>query len=1095
MRRTLAGLLLLGGLCATASPAAGQYFGQNKVQYRRFDFQSIQTEHFDIYYYPDERTGALDAARMAERAYARLSRILHHNFQSRKPIILYASQSDFQQTNVVDASGEGLGGVTEFFKHRAVLPFTGSYADFEHVLQHEMVHQFQYDVYSRGRPGGGMQTLVNVNPPLWFMEGMAEYLSLGPINPETAMWLRDAALEGNLPTLEQMTLDPYIFPYRYGHAIWAYIGEKWGDEVIGEILQASASSGIEAAIKRGLGRSIEDLSNDWRDAVQTTFLPQLGDHYRARRVAQPALTRRRTAGRVFLAPALSPDGSEIAFFGDQGGYFIDLWLANVQTGRVKERLVKSTLNSNYESLRFINSAGSFSPDGRYFAIAAKHRDRDDLVILDVKKHRQAARLSIALNGIQTPQWSPDGTQLVFTGFSNGFTDLFIINRDGTGLRRLTHDKYADLHPSWSPDGRMIAFTTDRGGNTDFDLLRFSNLRIAIYHLDTGTIEVLGGMDAGKNINPVWSPDGRALAFVSDRTGIANVYLYEFDDGLIYQLTNMYTGVQGITPLSPVLTWSSLADRLAFVYYEDGQYSVYSVDNPRSLRRGPWHGPSHLPPVTLLAAEGRDTLATPAAAPLQWTGTSAGPTLSTIGTGSPGVGADSSTNGSTTAAPAGASLYRSSEGFRPSASPQPAESAAVPAPLTVRALLDSATLALPDTAQFSFKPYRVRFTADYMVRPTVGYQRDNWGRGFFGGTAIALSDILGNHSVVLAGAINGRISEAQFLGVYINQSGRMNWAGGFSQDPMYFYGGSDWTRIENPTTPGDSLDVFTSRTRRFVVRDGFAEAYYPMDRFNRIEVGFHAINVSEATLEFQTLYNANGGYVDQRLISGGGPTATYVQPTLTHVHDNTLFGYVGPFAGSRSRISIAPAIGSWHFISGLVDVRRYVHLRPLTFAARALAFGRYGRDADRFPIFIGNPEILRGYTAGSLRSHECTANPSQQYDCPELDQLIGSKVASASFELRFPLARQLVLGFLPVGFPPIEGALFYDVAMAWNDASTVKWNRMPGDDPVQVRRPLRSWGGSIRANMLGIMIMRLDYSKPLDREYQKAYWTLSIGPTF
>ncbi|HTL91368.1 MAG TPA: hypothetical protein VL176_03415, partial [Steroidobacteraceae bacterium] len=459
MRRTLAGLLLLAGLCATASPAAGQYFGQNKVQYRRFDFQSIQTEHFDIYYYPDERTGALDAARMAERAYARLSRILHHNFQSRKPIILYASQSDFQQTNVVDASGEGLGGVTEFFKHRAVLPFTGSYADFEHVLQHEMVHQFQYDVYSRGRPGGGMQTLVNVNPPLWFMEGMAEYLSLGPINPETAMWLRDAALEGNLPTLEQMTLDPYIFPYRYGHAIWAYIGEKWGDEVIGEILQSSASSGIEAAIKRGLGRSIEDLSNDWRDAVQTTFLPQLGDHYRARRVAQPALTRRRTAGRVFLAPALSPDGSEIAFFGDQGGYFIDLWLANVQTGRVKERLVKSTLNSNYESLRFINSAGSFSPDGRYFAIAAKHRDRDDLVILDVKKHREAARLSIALNGIQTPQWSPDGTQLVFTGFSNGFTDLFMINRDGTGLRQLTHSSVDGAMrittPRPAPDGTQI----------------------------------------------------------------------------------------------------------------------------------------------------------------------------------------------------------------------------------------------------------------------------------------------------------------------------------------------------------------------------------------------------------------------------------------------------------------------------------------------------------------------------------------------------------------------------------------------------------------------------------------------------------------
>src|SRR3981189_1015085 len=118
MGRTMTRLLMVVlGFSILATPAAAQYFGQNKVQYRSFNFQTIQTEHFDIYYYPDERGGALDAARMAERAYARLSRILHHQFSSRKPIILYASQADFQQTNVVDASGEGLGGGTEFFKH------------------------------------------------------------------------------------------------------------------------------------------------------------------------------------------------------------------------------------------------------------------------------------------------------------------------------------------------------------------------------------------------------------------------------------------------------------------------------------------------------------------------------------------------------------------------------------------------------------------------------------------------------------------------------------------------------------------------------------------------------------------------------------------------------------------------------------------------------------------------------------------------------------------------------------------------------------------------------------------------------------------
>ena len=1075
MQRTMTRLIVVLGLSVLAGPAAAQYFGQNKVQYRNFNFQSIQTEHFDIYYYPDERPGALDAARMAERAYARLSRILHHQFQSRKPIILYASQSDFQQTNVVDATGEGLGGVTEFFKHRAVMPFTGSYAEFEHVLQHEMVHQFQYDVYSRGRPGAGVQTWASVNPPLWFMEGMAEYLSRGPIDPETAMWLRDAALEGHLPSIEDMTADPYIFPYRYGHALWAYIGEKWGDEVIGEILQSSASSGLEAAFKRALGRSLEDLSNDWRDAIQTTFLPQLGDHYRARRIAQPTLTQRRSNGRIFLAPALTPDGKQIAFFGDEGGFFVDLWLADAETGRTQRRLVRSTQNNNYESLRFINSAGAFSPDGRYFAIAAKRKDRDDLVILDVKNGgREERRIRVGLNGLQTPQWSPDGQRLVFSGFSNGFTDLYIINRDGTGLQRLTNDKYADLHPSWSPDGKTIAFVTDRGGETDFDLLRFGNLRIALLHLDSGAIELLGNMQTGKNINPVWAPDGRSLAFVSDRTGINNVFLYDMADGQIYQLTNMFTGVQGITPLSPVLTWAPQADRMAFVYYEDGQYSVYSLENPRSLRRAPYRGPAAQPVVTLLQAETRDTV-------LQ----APRPAMVTLGgTGSP-------SNLTTASAPV--SIYRSAAGFRPSALPQPAESSAAPRPVTVRALLDSATLALPDTSEFTFRPYKVRFTADYVVRPTVGYERDNFGRGVFGGTAVALSDILGNHSVVLAGSINGRISEAQFLGLYVNQSHRLNWAGGFSQDPLYFYGGSDWTRIDDPRNPGvgDSLRVFSERIRRFVIRDLFAESSYPFSRFNRIELGVHAVNIAEATLELRR------SILGDSLVQGGGPSATFVQPSIAHVHDNTLFGYVGPFAGSRSRFSISPAIGSWQFTAGLIDYRRYLFFRPFTIAVRGFMFGRFGRDADRFPVFLGSTELIRGYTAGSFRSHECAVNTqtSSQTGCSDLDQLIGSKIAVGNVELRFPLTRSLVLGFLPVGFPPIEGAFFCDIGMAWNDASIIKWHRGVSEDPLLVRTPLRSWGGSIRANVFGLLIMRLDYTKPLNRALKHAYWTVSLGPTF
>src|SRR3989454_6466482 len=108
------------------------------------------------------------------------------------------------------------------------------------------------------------------------MEGMAEYLSIGPIDPHTAMWLRDASLEGHLPTIEQLTYDPRIFPYRFGHALWAYIGEKWGDEVIGEILQSSTSGGVAGAFKRAPRLSLDELSNEWRGARPSTHPPPPG---------------------------------------------------------------------------------------------------------------------------------------------------------------------------------------------------------------------------------------------------------------------------------------------------------------------------------------------------------------------------------------------------------------------------------------------------------------------------------------------------------------------------------------------------------------------------------------------------------------------------------------------------------------------------------------------------------------------------------------------------------------------------------------------------------------------------------------------------
>jgi len=439
------------------------------------------------------------------------------------------------------------------------------------------------------------------------------------------------------------------------------------------------------------------------------------------------------------------------------------------------------------------------------------------------------------------------------------------------------------------------------------------------------------------------------------------------------------------------------------------------------------------------------------------------------------------------------VYRSPTGFRASsATPQRTDSTTGATAVSVRALLDSAT-ALPDTSEFTFKAYHTRFTPDYVARPTIGYQRDNFGRGFFGGTAISLSDLLGNHTLVFAGAVNGRLSEAQVLTAYINQTHRLNWAAGFTQEPYYFY---EPTTLQSDTG-GNS--VLTLGIRRFVIRDGFVEAYYPFSRFSRVELGLHAVNISDAVLQQQYLLDPQGSIIDfTELQTISNPSISYASPSLSLVHDNALFGYVGPFAGSRFRFQVTPSLGDWQFVGGLADWRRYFFARPFTLALRGLFFGRYGRDGGQFPIFLGSTELLRGYTAGSLINNECanaTTSTNGRTGCSELDQLIGSRIGVANVELRFPLTRSLVLGFLPVGLPPIEGALFYDMGLAWEPGSVIKWQRDQTDDPEIVRTPLRSWGGSIRVNVLGFVVLRFDYTKPLDRLRNKAYWTVSLGPTF
>ncbi|MFN2635779.1 MAG: hypothetical protein ABR585_01970 [Gemmatimonadaceae bacterium] len=1044
-------------LCATRLDAQ-QYFGMNQVQYKHFNWRVIETEHFLVHYYPEERAAAMQAARMAERSYARLSRVLDHQFREKKPIILFSSRSEFGQNNVTGDLGEGVGGVTEASRHRLILPLTGDLGSFEHVLAHEMTHEFQYDIFARGKAGANLQTLNQIDPPLWFMEGMAEYLSIGPVHPLTASWLRDAAVNGNIPTIEQMTERPdKYFPYRYGESLWEYVGERWGDAAIGEILQNSTTLGIARAFQRQLGLTLHELSDDWREAINAKYLPQAAVLDRPRSFSQPLLTEKRSGGQIFLAPSLSTDGNRIAFLSNgnekRGELFIDLWLADARTGKRIKRLVESTLNPNFEELRLLYSQSAFSNDGRTLAFTAQREGKDVLYLMDVASASVKKRLDLPIDAIWSPTWSPDDRQIAFSGTHGGITDLYIIDADGKNLRQLTNDMYGDLQPAWSPDGTRIAFASDRGPESNLANLKFAKWRIAVLNIQTGAIDVLPNQ-GGLNLNPAWSPDGRQVAFVSDRTGIPNIFLFDFADQQHYQLTNVLGGVSAITEYSPAISWARGADRIAYTNYEKGDYTVWTIDNPRALKRTAFR------PTTSLVASILPE-----------------PQLKTS--------LDSVTLRPRTGEPT--STYRAATGSRES-SVLPAGQVTETDASSIASLNADPDFALPDTTRFKEYGYHVSFHPDYIADPSVGYT-PNYGN-FSGGTAFVFSDLLGNHQLAVSANVYGKLTDASvFLG-YANLSHRLQYTTGVSQDPVYvpLTGGCG-------VNPANNIQTCQSDYLRYVVRNVFLVGQYPFNRFSRFETGLQLNSIGESIVRVsQDCFGFSCGEV-QFDKQQSFPTINYVTPSTAFVSDNTLFGTTGPVIGRRMRFQASQSLGKLNFSDFLVDYRRYdpIIFNTLTIATRFLSSVSVGRDEGFFPKYIGRPDFIRGYDRANFSFVDCTSVIGQTSTCNNA-QLAGSRVAVFNAELRFPVIRRFDIGS-SFGLPPVDGLFFYDAGLAWSKGQKPHLGSAPiGNDPSLNRYPLASYGAGLRVNLFNLAILRWDYARPLIGQ-RKPNWTFSLGASY
>jgi Tol biopolymer transport system component len=462
-----------------------------------------------------------------------------------------------------------------------------------------MVHVFQYNLVKES-DSLGMESLQNI--PLWMIEGMAEYLSIGPVDNKTAMWMRDAVIHDDIPTMKEMTRYPNrYFPYRYGHAFWSFVTGIWGDAMIRPFLYTTAKRGLENATEELFGLSTDSLSSLWQKSVKKTYRP-----YIHRDTIQPVGRKMFTpenSGELNLSPVLSPNGEYITFISNKNVISVDILMARTDNREVIKKLTSALRQTHIDNFNYIESAGSWSPEGDRYVLKTFSKGRNMLLIANVSGDDVDVSDEIMIKGVQSfdnPEFSPDGEKILFTGLVEGQSDLYTYDLKTGKVNQLTNDRYSELQASWSSDGEKIAFISERGRDTQLDKHQYGKYRLCIMDTETQNIELLPVFPGSDVLSPQFGPGDESVFFLSHADGYRNLYEYDLEEGQAYKLTDFVTGISGITDLAPAYSVSRETGEVAYTLYGDDRYQIYMA-KPEDFNREPVDltlantDPAYLPP--------------------------------------------------------------------------------------------------------------------------------------------------------------------------------------------------------------------------------------------------------------------------------------------------------------------------------------------------------------------------------------------------------------------------------------------------------------------------------------------------------------------
>jgi hypothetical protein len=555
-------------------------FGKNKVQYHTFDWKYIETDHLRIYFYQGGELLADFTASVGENSLLYLKKDMMYMPQSKINVIVYNSHSHFEETNIMGGiPEESVGGFTEFFKNRVVVPYQGNWEEFRHVIHHELTHAIMNQMLFRGNYQAIVTGLARMNMPLWFIEGIAEYQSRGGWDSESDQTIRDAVYNDYIGNVYY--LNNYM-AYKGGQSLFKYVADTYGSKKIGEILRGiNVIRSVEDAFLDAIGTNFTDLSQNWHRWLKTRYWSTLILTDEPTAVATKLSDHEKWGNAINNSPVISPDGKKIVFLSNKSDYF-DIYLIRTFDGEIIRKVVSGQSTGEFESFKWLRPGFAWSPDSRYIAFFAKSTDSDAVYIYEAETGKRVKSRKFDLDGIYYPEWSKNGDNICFTGIKDGFSDIYLYDIKSDETRKLTDDIYSDNEPKFSPDGKKILFSSDRTDDISLNEKSLSKIfgrklnvkDLYILDIESGTVTRETSEPESRHYSPFWLDDNR-IGFISDKSGIGNIYYKDLSDGSIVPITNFMTGCSHV---------SYNDNKIAFTAVFKAGYDIFLIEDADRLIR-------------------------------------------------------------------------------------------------------------------------------------------------------------------------------------------------------------------------------------------------------------------------------------------------------------------------------------------------------------------------------------------------------------------------------------------------------------------------------------------------------------------------------